>query len=95
MLDTLKLSDHQVVGVLTQPDRPSGRGLKVLPSAVKLRALSMEVPILQPHSLKLDGKYSEEALAVKEQLENLEFDVMVVASVWINFAAVAFRFGRR
>jgi len=35
---------------------------------------------LQPHSLKIDGKYAEEALEVKRQLENLDFDVMVVAA---------------
>ena len=80
MLEALNQSDHEVVCVLTQPDRPSGRGLKVLPSAVKVKALSMEVPILQPNSLKTDGKYSEEATVVKTQLENMPFDVMVVAA---------------
>lgn len=51
-LDALLNSDHQVVGVLTQPDRPSGRGRKVTASAVKLRALEAGVPVLQPASLK-------------------------------------------
>jgi methionyl-tRNA formyltransferase len=52
-LDALLKSEHQVVGVLTQPDRPSGRGRKVTASAVKLRALEAGVPVLQPHSLRL------------------------------------------
>ena len=34
-LDALLDSDHEVVGVLTQPDRPAGRGRKLTPSAVK------------------------------------------------------------
>lgn len=80
ILEAIQESEHQVTCVLTQPDRPSGRGLKVMPSAVKLKALHMGVPILQPYSLKLDGKYPEEANAVKSQLENLSFDVMVVAA---------------
>ncbi|MFT4726846.1 MAG: methionyl-tRNA formyltransferase [Granulosicoccus sp.] len=51
-LDALLKSKHQVVGVLTQPDRPSGRGRKVTSSAVKLRALDAGVPVLQPLSLR-------------------------------------------
>jgi methionyl-tRNA formyltransferase len=42
--------------VLTQPDRPSGRGLKLTPSAVKQCALKHEIAVVQPRSLRLDGK---------------------------------------
>ena len=51
-LDALLNSGHQVVGVLTQPDRPAGRGRKVTPSAVKVRAVEAGVKILQPVTLK-------------------------------------------
>jgi methionyl-tRNA formyltransferase len=80
ILDALVQSSHQVVGVLTQPDRPSGRGLKVLPSLVKQRAQGLEIPVIQPTSLKLDGKYGLEAEHTKTQLEQLAFDVMIVAA---------------
>ena len=80
ILDALLQSSHQVVGVLTQPDRPSGRGLKVLPSLVKQRAQELEIPVIQPTSLKLDGKYGLEAEHTKTQLEQLAFDVMIVAA---------------
>ena len=44
--------------VLTQPDRPAGRGLKLQPSAVKQLALQHAVPVAQPTSLRLDGRWS-------------------------------------
>ena len=42
--------------VLTQPDRPSGRGMKLTPSAVKQVALQHNIPVAQPVSLRLNGK---------------------------------------
>jgi len=80
ILEALVKTSHQVVAVLTQPDRPSGRGLKVLPSAVKQKALLHQIPVYQPSSLKLDGKYASEAKQIKGQLEALDFDVMIVAA---------------
>jgi methionyl-tRNA formyltransferase len=46
---------HQVVGVVTQPDRPAGRGRKLMPSAVKEAALQRGLEILQPPSLRSPG----------------------------------------
>jgi len=51
-LDRLLASRHAVVGVVTQPDRPSGRGQKTSPGPVKARALAAQLPILQPPTLK-------------------------------------------
>jgi methionyl-tRNA formyltransferase len=51
-LDALLASRHQVVAVVTQPDRPSGRGQKTSDSPVKARAREAGVPILQPATLK-------------------------------------------
>ena len=51
-LQALVGSAHQVVGVLTQPDRPSGRGRRLTPSAVKGEALRHKLPLLQPQTLK-------------------------------------------
>lgn len=71
-LDALLKSEHQVVGVLTQPDRPSGRGRKVTPSAVKLRALDAGLPVLQPHSLR-----EQDAV---DLVAELDADVLVVVA---------------
>ncbi len=61
-----------VVAAYTQPDRPSGRGLKLTPSAVKQLALSRGVPVMQPVNLK-----SPEAVA---ELAAFDADILVVAA---------------
>lgn len=66
--------------VMTQPDRPAGRGMKLTPSAVKQEALARGAEVLQPISLRLDGKYPEDAVAARAALEALQPDVMVVAA---------------
>lgn len=71
---------HEVPLVLTQPDRPSGRGLKLTPSPVKQEALAQGAQVLQPQSLRLDGKYPDEARQVQQVLQALAPDVMVVAA---------------
>ena len=65
---------------LTQPDRPAGRGLKLTPSAVKQLALTHNIPVAQPRSLRLDGKYPDEALAAQTCLVAAQLDVLVVAA---------------
>jgi methionyl-tRNA formyltransferase len=66
--------------VLTQPDRPAGRGMKLQPSAVKQVALAHGLPLAQPRSLRLDGKYPEEAQIGKAALDAAQAEVMVVAA---------------
>ena len=66
--------------VLTQPDRPAGRGMKLTPSAVKQFALAHDIPIAQPPSLRRQGKYPAEAAAAIAQLCATPHDVMVVAA---------------
>jgi methionyl-tRNA formyltransferase len=51
-LDSLAASAHSVCGVVTQPDRPSGRGQKLAPPPVKARALELHAPVLQPATCK-------------------------------------------
>jgi methionyl-tRNA formyltransferase len=51
-LEALLNSSHSVVGVLTQPDRPKGRGRQLAASAVKLAALDRGIPVSQPQTLK-------------------------------------------
>ena len=50
-LEALIVAGYPVVAVLTQPDRPTGRGFKVLPGAVKRVALASHVPVYQPERL--------------------------------------------
>jgi methionyl-tRNA formyltransferase len=66
--------------VLTQPDRPAGRGMKLQPSAVKAVALEHGLALAQPRSLRLDGKYPDDAAAAKAALQAAGIDLMVVAA---------------
>jgi len=79
-LAALYEAGHDIVGVLTQPDRQAGRGMKLQASAVKQFALSKGLAVVQPHSLKLVGKYPEEAQAAKDFISNAQADVMVVVA---------------
>lgn len=79
-LSALLDAGHQVPLVLTQPDRPSGRGLKLTPSPVKQAALAADIPVAQPRSLRLDGKYPDDALAAQQALQAAAPDLMVVAA---------------
>src|SRR3954471_20467525 len=54
-LHALARSAHAVIGVLTQPDRPKGRGRKLAASAVKEAALALNLPVEQPQSLKSEA----------------------------------------
>jgi methionyl-tRNA formyltransferase len=66
--------------VLTQPDRPAGRGLKLQASPVKRFALEHSLPVAQPRSLRLDGKYPADAQAARQAIEAAAADLMVVAA---------------
>lgn len=66
--------------VLTQPDRPAGRGMKLQASPVKQCALAHGIPVSQPRSLRLDGKYPEDAAEARAAIEAAQADVMVVAA---------------
>jgi len=71
-LQVLYDKGHEVVGVLTQPDRPSGRGMKLHPSPIKLKANELNIPVYQPSELKSKASY--------ESLAAIDFNVMIVAA---------------
>jgi methionyl-tRNA formyltransferase len=71
---------HDVPLVLTQPDRPAGRGMKLQASAVKQLALQHNIPVAQPLSLRLDGKYPDDAAQAQAAIAAANADVMVVAA---------------
>ena len=71
---------HEILVVLTQPDRPKGRGMKLTPSPVKTLALQHELPVWQPENLK--------DMAIQQQLRDLQADVMVVAAYGLLLPAM-------
>jgi methionyl-tRNA formyltransferase len=79
-LAALHAAGHEIVLVLTQPDRPAGRGMQLHASAVKQFATRHQIPVLQPVSLKLDGKYPDQASEAHEVLRSTPHDVMIVAA---------------
>jgi methionyl-tRNA formyltransferase len=79
-LEHLHAAGFRIPLVLTQPDRPAGRGMKLQPSAVKQFAQAHAIPVAQPRSLRLDGKFPEDAAAARQALQAARPDVMVVAA---------------
>lgn len=79
-LAQLHSAGFEIPLVLTQPDRPAGRGMKLQASAVKQWAQSQSIAVAQPRSLRLDGKYPQDAAAARAAIEAAQADVMVVAA---------------
>ncbi|MBD1559174.1 methionyl-tRNA formyltransferase [Vibrio sp. S9_S30] len=71
-LAALLSSDHDVIAVYTNPDRPAGRGKKLTPSPVKSLALEHNIPVYQPENFKSDD--------AKQTLVDLNADIMVVVA---------------
>lgn len=71
-LDALLSSEHQIVGVFTQPDRPAGRGNKLTPSPVKVLAEQHQTPVFQPKSLRPEEN--------QHLVADLNADIMVVVA---------------
>ncbi len=79
-LTSLVEAGHEIALVLTQPDRPAGRGMKLHASAVKQAALALHLPVLQPRSLRLDGKFADDAAQARLVIEQAQAQAMVVAA---------------
>ena len=79
-LARIQAAGHTVPLVLTQPDRPAGRGMKLQASAVKQLALQHGMLVAQPRSLRLDGKFPDDAAATQQAIHDAHADVMVVAA---------------
>jgi methionyl-tRNA formyltransferase len=71
-LAALLSSEHEVIAVYTQPDRPAGRGKKLTASPVKNIALEHDIPVYQPENFKSDD--------AKQELADLNADLMVVVA---------------
>jgi methionyl-tRNA formyltransferase len=79
-LRALYAAGHDIALVLTQPDRPAGRGLKLQPSPVKTWAHAHGLPVAQPRSLRLDGRYAEDARQARDDLQAAGIECLVVAA---------------
>jgi len=79
-LERLHAAGFQIPLVLTQPDRPAGRGMKLQASPVKQYAQQHGMAVAQPRSLRLDGKYPQDAAAAREAILAAGADAMVVAA---------------
>lgn len=80
-LDAIYQSNHQVVGVVTVPDRQTGRGLKVTYSPVKQYAIEHNLPLLQPEKLR-DSQFQEELRAWNADIFVVVAFRMLPQSVW-------------
>ncbi len=87
-LRALLAAGHDIALVLTQPDRPAGRGMKLQPSAVKALALQHGIAVAQPRSLRLDGKYPDDAVAARAALRAA---ARLPEHPWLGAAALARR----
>jgi len=71
-LKTIHDSPHEIILVITQPDRPKGRGLKLTPPPVKELALSLDLPIIQPLKIKDP--------AIVQELKNLMPELILIVA---------------
>ena len=78
--ERLRTAGFDIALVLSQPDRPAGRGLKLQPSPVKQWALDHGFGTAQPRSLRLDGKYAQDADTARQAILQTHADAMVVAA---------------
>ncbi|MBA2483040.1 MAG: methionyl-tRNA formyltransferase [Nitrosomonas sp.] len=85
-LEALIAAGHEVILALTQPDRPAGRGMKTIASAVKLIALDYKIPLLQPTTLKSETLHAK--------LKSVGADVMVVAAYGLILPATVLNIPR-
>jgi methionyl-tRNA formyltransferase len=79
-LARLHAAGFDITLVLTQPDRPAGRGMKLQASPVKQFALAHGIPVAQPRSLRLDGRFADDAAWGRDALVAARPDVLIVAA---------------
>lgn len=79
-LQSLQAAGFEIPLVLTQPDRPAGRGMQLQASSVKQFALANGMPVAQPESLRLDGKHPDAARNALQLLRDTPHDAMVVVA---------------
>lgn len=71
-LEALIKAGYHIAAVLTQPDRPAGRGMKLTPSPIKQLALQHNISVMQPETLRNEQ--------IQEEIQALNVDIMLVAA---------------
>src|SRR5690625_5952940 len=90
-LRALLAAGYQVPLVLTQPDRRSGRGMRLQPSPVKQAAVEADIPVAQTVRLRLEGEHAAQAQVVQAELERNAPAGMVAAAYglilpqWVHY----------
>jgi methionyl-tRNA formyltransferase len=79
-LQCLRDAGHDIALVLTQPDRPAGRGMKLQESPVKSYARAHGIALAQPRGLRLEGRFAEDAAQARAAIQAAQVDGMVVAA---------------
>ena len=87
VLKGLLTGAHKVVAVLTQPDRPAGRGRKLTPSPVRVAAVDAGLTVLQPETLR--------DVSVQQELARLKPDLMIVVAYGLLLPAEVLRLPKR
>ena len=72
-LQAIYEANHEILGVVTNPDRPKGRGMKMVASPVKEFAISKQLPVYQPEKVRNNNEFIE-------KMKNLKPDVIVVVA---------------
>ena len=85
-LEALIEAGYEVVLVLTQPDRPSGRGMKLTASPIKATAFAHQIPVFQPHTLKDTD--------TQARIEQVQADAMIVAAYGLIIPSVVLQMPR-
>ena len=79
-LEAIYMAGFEIPLVLSQPDRPAGRGMQLVSSPVAQFARTHALPLLQPPSLRRNGAYSAQANAAIDALQATPHDVMIVTA---------------
>ena len=79
-LERIAGAGHEIALVLSQPDRPAGRGMKTQGSPVKAYAVAHDIAVVQPRGLRLDGRFADDAAAARAALLVAAPEVIVVAA---------------
>lgn len=93
-LSALHQAGIEIPLVLTQPDRPAGRGLQLQPSAVKQVALAHGMPVAQPPSLRTEGRHADAGIEAQALLRSTPHDLIVVAAYGLILPAAVLQLPR-
>lgn len=81
----VKDGKHEIVGVITAPDKPKGRGMSIAESDVKKYAIENNIRVFQPDRIRKNPEFLEE-------IRKLNADIRCCCCLWKNTSKIIFRF---